>query len=295
MPIVWTPPAPWAAIGPGSSIQWTTTIGPLPPNQWWRFNLYSDADMTQPYFTIVRNATTQFAGCTIGAPRETQDLSWVWNSLTQIQDGATVYLKVELQDNFSPFNINDSGTTTLQWSNSANLPEWLQLWMPQDNSSQLNSIETATTNILSGITATITQAAGSVTRTLGQLFSGHSLDDLNRDELTSGPTCAPFRTTIDVPIYGIIVEITTIAPELAPTTPDNEWYREDLAVIRMYRESDLFLRAGVHTSSIRIDQPIQFLQPLLDPLSLIGVYPTFTVDVDWRTGCCGRVYAILSP
>lgn len=139
----------------------------------------------------------------------------------------------------------------------------------------------------------IQNSLGTVATTLSEIFSRSTLDRLTLQELTSGETCDPVRVDISFSwFHAIIVRVTTIAEDLVPKTPDHEWYFPDLAVLRIFRGADLEFRRGIHTPTFIQERPWQWGWQFLNVVPILGTPPETNVAVDWRPGCCGRVYGM---
>jgi hypothetical protein len=95
--------------------------------------------------------------------------------------------------------------------------------------------------------------------------------------------------------YGVVVRVTTIDPELTPKTPDGQWFFPDLAVLRVFRGADLQYRRGIHTPTFLTDQAWDRGWNIRNQLDLFGVPPDNELAVDWRPGCCGRVFFLKWP
>ena len=160
-----------------------------------------------------------------------------------------------------------------------------------DSDRQLLTAAEKRTTILGEVGQLVVKtASGPINTTLSELFSRPQLDSLTLDELTAGETCEPVRVRVADWYFGIIVRVTTVAPELVPKTPDGAWYFPDLAVLRIFRGADLEYRRGIHETSFMVEKPWQWGWQVLNVARFFGVAADYTIAVDWRTGCCGRVF-----
>lgn len=154
----------------------------------------------------------------------------------------------------------------------------------------LNFIEDTVTNILNGITTTITTAAGSVGQTLGDFFAQHSKDQFGKYNVTSGPTCARIDWTAGAAAYwGLTVNITSWPSEWTFTTPDDGWSIRDMAVLTIKIGEEQEVRHGIHTKSFTVS-PLPGSFPL--GVSGVGVPvlpPNYHIIVDWAGGVCGEL------
>lgn len=77
-----------------------------------------------------------------------------------------------------------------------------------------------------------------------------SLDPLTLVDLTpGGPSAGPINAQLPTPIFGVIVRLASVPPELTPQTPDGDYWLTTLAVVRVFRGADLWQRVPVHTSN----------------------------------------------
>lgn len=160
---------------------------------------------------------------------------------------------------------------------------------------QTTTLINNTTDILSGITATITTASGDVQTSIAQILSGHTLDTLTLFEVTSGPTGDQVDSDFTDFFYGVIIRCTTIPDFYFPTTPDGAWYRLDLAVCTIYRGTDIEFREGIHTASWMKPRPWQYGSSILNETTIFGVPPGLHIQVNWAPGVEGRVYLMRFP
>lgn len=291
VPITITVPSGTSIIGPGAPFQLSSTfVGPLPSNEVWRVTVATDAEFGNIVWQQNFPASSTFL-----QEHLMRDFSFVPIRLVGAAAGSTVHIQAELR---SSSGVDDSGTATGTWDPTAYLGTQALLiaqQQPIPTSTFTATDRTHLNSILDGITSTITGAAGTVTQTLGQLFSHRLLDLLTVSEITSGPTGAPVRSELDGFFYGIIVRVTTIPDALVPHTPDQQWYTPDLAVLRIIRGTDLQFRYGIHTPTWMQRAPWWYGSSLLDLVELGAVPPALTVAVDWAFGCEGQVFAMILP
>ena len=110
---------------------------------------------------------------------------------------------------------------------------------------------------------------------------------------------SPLGGSIDAELpdwrYGIIVRVTTLADGLVATTPDLDYFVKSLAVVRVFRGTDILLRVPIHRSSQII--------PLVGngiALQIAGVgvelwAPGLSLEVDFLAGCAGEVLLMKLP
>jgi hypothetical protein len=127
-------------------------------------------------------------------------------------------------------------------------------------------------------------------------FVDHVLDTLTLDPMSPpGGGAGPFSRTLLTPTAGILVRMTAVDPQLLPNTPDGDYWLPSLAVIRLFRGSDLWKRIPVHTSSK--------LYYWLDENVVVGATEAvfsgwllnMSVQVTIREGCQAEVFVLHYP
>ena len=104
--------------------------------------------------------------------------------------------------------------------------------------------------IMSAVTATLTGAAGAISKTLGDLFSGKLLDLITEFDL--GTACAP--DTINVGLgggtfFGLQMNCTSYADWYAFTGDADDYTIQALGVLQIFRGGSSILRVGLHTTT----------------------------------------------
>lgn len=282
------------SFGPGLTISYSTDlIGPIPTDENWVITVSLNPDGGAQTFQFTQPTNGQ----KIGSFQPWVTLNPVVNTNFTPTAGQTVHVQAELR---KPSNVvDDSGTVTALWDTTVGLPTLIQHTaqggFTVTDRNQLQEVHTATQVLGVPGDLTINTPSGLVTTTLARLFSRTTLDQLTLQEVTNGPTCEPVRATFSIWYYGVVVRVTTIAPELEPKTPDNDWYYNDLAVLRMFRGGDLRLRRGIHTPTFQTDPPWEWGWNIRNLIEFLGGPPAETLAVDWRTGCCGQVFLVKLP
>jgi hypothetical protein len=125
--------------------------------------------------------------------------------------------------------------------------------------------------------------------------SDQVLDLLTLVELTNGPSSGPINAQLPSPIFGIIVRLTAVPLDIVLDTPDLDYSVKTLAVVRVFRGSDLWMRVPIHTTNKII--PLEgegivsaiataFLQPWLLNMS---------IQVTFLEGVLGQVFVMRLP
>lgn len=209
-----------------------------------------------------------------------------------------VNLSVQLVDDAG--GVHDSGALgSYRWDTSTSSSQLLPRsggggLTPQEHQ-QLEDTERRTRTLGEPTDLTVNTPLGLLQITLGQLLSRSFLNNLVLEEVTAGETCDPVRFTYNEWYAGIAIDVTTIDPALTPKTPDQDWYFPDLAVLRLFRGSHLRWRRGIHTPTFITNEPYEWGWNIRNVLEVLGGPPATTVAVDWRPGCCGRVYLVRIP
>lgn len=156
----------------------------------------------------------------------------------------------------------------------------------------LNDVGAAITDVANRVTGTLQDGADLVQRTVGELLSQRDESSLTSSSPLGSPTCSPINLDIaGSRVYGIRLEITAYPEEWKFRTPDLAWSLKDLAVIRVYHESQLVGRQGVHTIS-HTWSPIPFPPyPWIGPLMPLQSAGTI-ITVDWAAGVCGELFLL---
>lgn len=151
-------------------------------------------------------------------------------------------------------------------------------------------------NITAAVTATIEQASGSLSVTIGQLLSSSPAQFFSSRDLSGGETCE--HLDVDVSrsaLYGIQLDITQWPSDWKFRTPDHSWGLKDLATINIVRGGAGIFRQGVHTRQ-------HTLAPLPDSFP-VGVGrleaelqpQDYHIVVDFAEGVCGRLWGLVLP
>ncbi len=307
MPITITPNgATPGTIGWGMFVALqSSVIGPQPTGTHWLLDFFSDADATQ-----------RIAGAFVswtGNP-QTIEMTFHASPITVGQStvvvGQNVFVRAQLT---SPSAVVlDQTTASFTWSENARdyialvqqmQPAGTGLSAAQATQLQQTHDAVVLTPALSDLLNTLQEsvkvvvngAGGAIESTVGALFSGNLLDTLTLTELTDGPTGDPVSAAVTGGYFAIIVRISTVPPNLVLSTPAADYSRPDLAVLRVFRGEDVFLRRGIHeTDYVVYPLPFSYGGVPLSPL-LVGLPPDLTVDVQWAFGVEGQVFLMKFP
>lgn len=126
-------------------------------------------------------------------------------------------------------------------------------------------------------------------------FPAISLDALTLQELTSGPQGEFVAAQLGAWIYGVLVRIAEVPPEFRVDTADGDYWVRSLAVVRIYRGSDLWKRVPVHTSSKLISFVEEGLVTAVAAILPVQWLLQISVQVSFAPGVLGQVYLLNNP
>lgn len=292
---------PGTTIGPGVGLQLRSDlVGPIGPDWVWRLSVIRPADesnivvLESPIWTADDHQVQLVVeGNPLGLGQTTNYAQYV-SANTNDQ----VTLSAQLVDQGG--STHDSGALgSFAWDSSTSSSRRLASagggGLTNEQAQQLADTERRTQTLGEPTDLVVQQPSGPLQVTVGQLLSRSTLDRLTLNEITDGDTCTPVRVSYAAWYHGVIVRVTQIDPALTPKTPDVEWYFPDLAVLRIFRGGDLLFRRGIHTPTFMTQHAWELGWPLLNQIPILGSPPDITVAVDWRPGCCGRVFLQFLP
>jgi hypothetical protein len=107
--------------------------------------------------------------------------------------------------------------------------------------------------IMSGITGTITGAAGAVQHTVGEILSGKLMDMLT--ETTLGTACAPDIINVELGggyFFAVKAIMTSFPDWYVWTGPGDTYSTQSLGTLEVFRGDALIVRVGLHTHTHEI-------------------------------------------
>lgn len=176
----------------------------------------------------------------------------------------------------SDAGVFDQGTiTNLVYNPVGLLPELLR--------------EQATTTSGGALTE---EQAQQLQETHASTFPAISLDALLLQELTSGPQEGFVGAQLAAWIAGVIVRIAEVPAEYRVDTADGDYWVRSLAVVRIYRGSDMWKRVPVHTSSKLIDFQEEGLVSAVASILPLQWLLQMSVQVWFAPGVTGQVFLL---
>lgn len=270
---------PITIIDPGNGVVWpgvqinafTDIVGPLPvTDEWW-------ISVTDPVTEAVQ---LQQRFPTFGQKNLAEVLFLVGTEMIQsnsptLTNGANARLLVELRH--QDLTVVESASVAVKWDAAVSIPLQLQA-LPQATGGGLTSeqAEQLANVDLSSSLAALTDA-------------------LLLTELTTGPTGDPLVVPLVNAIFGVIVRLSTIPEGLVPQTPDQQYWTKTLAVVRVFRGNDLWIRAPIHTPTKIVAFEREGLTIWVPNLTLTTWLLNMRLLVDWLPGVTGRVYQMHFP
>lgn len=274
MPITITPTAPGNIFTPGGVVYISSDfIGPQPSGSFWTWTLGDSAHEGSSILGGRMDWTSNDWSLRLFVPQSS--LSSQQNTGAAMPSNATAKLVVELRDPNG--TVIDQGSQTAPWDPTTGLP------------GQLLDKGGGTSG---GLTP---EQAAQLAETHQATFPESLTDNLTTQLLPGDPNTGYVGVNLTRPVFGIIIRMTEIAPDLTPDTPDGDYWFTSLAIVRIYRGQDLWIRAPIHTSSKLINLWSEGLF-----MGLVGLVGTawllnLTLQVTFRPGCNGTVYAMIVP
>ena len=190
------------------------------------------------------------------------------------KEGDSVNVIVKLEDTSG---LLDQDVITAPWSPTAGVNAQIQAW----NQSSAG-----------GLTP---QQAQQIDETWQASYPSVSLDSFTTVFHGSGSASTPVNFNLPVATFGVIVRLTGVDPSLQPVTPDGDYWVKTLAVVRLFRGSDLWHRYPVHTSSKIISFYADNILVAVSAVSLTQWLLNMSVQVTFLAGVTGDVYSMPFP
>src|SRR5215471_3514522 len=169
----------------------------------------------------------------------------------------------------------DTGTSTTTWDLTAG-----ERFIPQQTTG-------------GGLT---TEQALQLQQTQQATWPQFLVDELGLTLLGTGSSGFPINATLEFPVFAVIVRLTRVPEDLAPQTPDDNYWVKTLAVVRIFRGSDLWLRIPIHTSSKMINLWVEGLAlGLMDAVLSAGWLLNLTLQTSFLPGVEGQVLLMRTP
>lgn len=275
MPINITPPPGLNAIGPGLVIGLQSNfVGPLPSGSF--FNLSVFQHTTE---NVIWEENLPTTGTIVGLQLMTNQGQGATTVSAAAKTGDTTDVVAKLQE--TPSTVIDSGTVQLPWDGQSGLGQQAIALSSQQGSGTGG-----------GLTD---QQAQQLAETHQSTFPSNLLDALTLIPLTSGPTSGPVNSNLLDTVFGILVRIASVPSSLTPTTPDGDYWFHSLAVVRIFRGSDLWKRVPIHTSSKIVGLLDDNIVAAVTALTATQWLLNMTLQTTFAPGVTGQVFLMRFP
>jgi hypothetical protein len=275
LPVTITLPAPGNVVSPFTALQVQSDfVGPLPLGSHWITHVYKapEPSPANDLWTIETPTATPFSAIIIG--KTSSNSSITRNQAVAFKDGDTANITVELA---APSSIVDSGTVQAPWQSDAG-----QTFLPDQ--------------ITAGTGGGLTDAqAQELTETHASTFPDQLVDNLTLIPLASVPTQGPVNANLLDTTFGVIVRLASIPGHLVPQTPDGDYWIATLAVVRIFRGSDLWKRYPIHTSNRLISFLDESIVASVTALTATQWLLNMTIQVTFLEGVTGTVFLMRFP
>lgn len=268
MPIIVTGPVTGGGFGPGFPITLSTdTVGPFLNPQW--------QIIQRPLGIEGSSRASLFAPSDVHVPQK-----FVFRGPTTVDEPASPF--PQGKDSEITVNLLSSGTvaesTTIQVTNEESAGRTWQLSQRAQGGGGLTSDQ-----------------ALQLQQTHESTFPSISLDALTTEQLPQGPAGGVVAANLGAWIYGVIVRITEVPPEYKVDTADGDYWLRSLAVVRIYRGSDVWKRVPVHTSSKLISFVEEGLVSAVAAVVPIQWLLQISIQVSFAPGVNGHVLLLHNP
>lgn len=255
---------PPTGLGPGQTIVVTSdVIGPIPPGSDLTIRLFPVGGEEPCYQLSVPWA--QFTQQVKLAVQEAGQTSFV-----SLPNEADITAVMEIR---SQAGLFDQGTQTgFKWRPTSQIVQ------------QLQELSTG------GGGALTPEQSLQLSETHASTFPSISMDALTLTEISQGPQGGVVASQLLTWIMGVIVRIAEVPPEFRVNTADGDYWSKSLAVVRIYRGSDLWKRVPVHTSSKIITFIDEGLTSAVAAVLPIQWLLQISVQVSFAEGVTGQVF-----
>jgi hypothetical protein len=292
VPVIVTPTPDHNLVGPGLIATIGASVLDLSAATQWIVRISSDSDNVNVISSAFKPFTNRNDFFQWGN-NAVQGWQWTQGGQAAAPEAATVYARGVV---LAPGNvILDSGTTPVTYTGTGGIGAYIPIalgaheaQLPSDVLAQLTQTYDNTNTLIAGITANLTGSAGAVAQTLGQIFSGKTLDVLTEGDL--GSKCHPEVLTATVPIggsaYGLLTEALSWPDWYAFTGPAGDYAQQVLYTLRLARGGNVVLWQGVHTTT-HLVYPLPGIPNIGIGLVNLPVDPgEYTVTITPNTGVC---------
>jgi hypothetical protein len=263
-------PIPGSVVSPAQTlVVRSDAIGPIPPGSFIQIDLFP-VGSEQPCggWTIPISSSVQ----NVKLSQEHHNRQTMFSS-PPLNGAVTMKLTIS-----SDSGVFDDGTVTgLTYNPVGLLPELLR---------------ELSVGSSGGLTDT---QATQLEQTHASTFPTISMDAMLLEEISSGPQGGVVAAQLGAWIMGVIVRIANVPPEFHVNTADGDYWTRSLAVVRIYRGSDLWKRVPVHTSSKIITFVDEGLVAAVTSILPLQWLLQISVQVSFAEGVTGQVFLMSAP
>lgn len=269
MPIIIQEPESGGGFGPGFTVDIRTDIvGPVQLPRWLIENFPSGGSEAVREHTFVPTDPHNFEGVVFMGDQAVTRPTAPW------RDGQPATLRITLLSNNQLVE-----ETTIPVVNQETVGRVFQLSQQvTGNGGALSPIQ-----------------AQQLEETHASTFPAISMDDLTLQEISSGPQGGVVSAQLGAWIMGVIVRIATVPPEFRVDTADGLYWVRSLAVVRIYRGTDLWKRVPVHTESKLITFVDEGLVTAVATIFPVQWLLQISIQVSFAQGVTGQVFLMQTP
>ena len=206
----------------------TDFIGPLPTGSHWSFTVAPVGNEGLHVFSMTKHTQDPIVLTTI----RSRDGWAITDAHVDWPEASNMSLFATLQDGSNV--VIDQGQVAVPWTTARGLQQQI-------------TDEGSTTG--GGLTPAEAQQ---VDETHQSTWPEVLVDNLGVQLLPGDPASGYVAVDLTRPVFGIIVRMTEIPADLVAETPDGDYWYTSLAVVRIYRGADLWIRAPIHITSERL-------------------------------------------
>lgn len=265
-----TPAQPHGTVGPGLPLQLTSTVTPTAPAIW-RISVESTPlpglvawQEDHPFAPNVQLNLGLGATNQIISPGPTP---------VSLQTEAPIQVTAQVRD--SSQTTVDQIAVPATWDLTSGVPTLQLLTRPTQGSGGFTDSDRALLQQTQQATVPSVQ-----------------VDDFLTSEITHGPQGGVAAAQLGAWVFAIIVRITGIPPELVAGTPDQDYFFPSLAVIRVFRGTDIWLRVPVHTSSKYLNLANEGIEAAVTSILPVQWLLQMSVQVAFGPGVTGQVFLV---
>jgi hypothetical protein len=273
VPITIGLPPPGDLFGPGIRASLTTSfVGPFPTGTTWALFASRDSEGEQLLTFDSVPWLSPLQAIDAGSPATRVAVA----QTAAVIDGANAFLNAQVIQ--PPSTVADSGQIPIRFSNEVGLQTQIPQWSQPSTEGGLTDAQ-----------------AIQLTETHASTFTDQLVDNLTLIPLTSTPSPGPVNANLLDTTFGVIVRLATVPADLVPQTPDGDYWIATLAVVRVFRGSDLWKRYPIHTSSRLISFLDESVVASVTALTATQWLLNMTMQVTFKPGVTGQVFLMRFP